>query len=102
MIKLDLYWKSKREWWEFLNHIPVIKENAPKEAQDSYKNYIEQIKELSKNKLFSTSTEEDGIICDVCKKGIYIPLNKESKINHSFTCNKCGARVHFEANVIVE
>ena len=29
MKKLDLYWKSNREWWEYIDHIPTIKESAP-------------------------------------------------------------------------
>lgn len=40
--KLDLYWRSNPEWWELKNHVPVIREDAPREAQESYKKYIEQ------------------------------------------------------------
>jgi hypothetical protein len=45
MRKLDLYWKSNREWWEYKNHIPTIKESAPEKAKESYKRYLEQIKD---------------------------------------------------------
>ena len=45
MKKLDLYWKNDRSWWEFKNHIPVIKNDAPPEAQESYKRYLEQLTE---------------------------------------------------------
>lgn len=52
--------------------------------------------------LTPTSKEKDQIECVVCHKGIYIPFNPSYEINHLFTCNKCGSRVHFEANVVVE
>lgn len=42
MRKVDLYWKSNRDWWEFIEHIPTIKESAPPEAQESYKKYLQQ------------------------------------------------------------
>ena len=45
MRKLDLYWKSNRDWWFFdKNLIPRIKDSAPKEAQESYKRYRSQSK----------------------------------------------------------
>lgn len=43
MKKLDLYWKSNREWWEYENHVPKIKESAPTEAKESFQNYTKQI-----------------------------------------------------------
>ena len=45
MRKLDMFWMSNREWWEFKNHIPVLKESAPPEAKASYKRYLEQTTE---------------------------------------------------------
>lgn len=45
MKKIDLYWKSNREWWEYKDHIPTIKESAPEKAKESYKRYLEQIKD---------------------------------------------------------
>lgn len=54
-----------------------------------------------RNKLTMTSKEKDKIECTVCHKGIYVPLNPKSEINHAFTCNKCGSRVHIEANVVI-
>lgn len=45
MKKLDLYWKSNRDWWEYQDHIPTIKETAPPEAKASYERYLEQINE---------------------------------------------------------
>lgn len=55
-----------------------------------------------KKRLTMTSKEEDCVVCESCGEGIYIPLNPNAEINHAFTCNKCGDRFHFEANVIVE
>ena len=43
MRKLDMYWKSNRAWWEFRNHVQVIKDDAPVEAQISYERYIRQL-----------------------------------------------------------
>ena len=52
--------------------------------------------------LETTSKESDNIVCDVCGKGILVPNNPSFDINHSFHCNKCGERIHLEANVVVE
>ena len=49
-----------------------------------------------------TSKEEDKVLCSVCKNGIFVPDHPESKINHSFHCNKCGAKAHIDPNIIVE
>lgn len=46
MRKLDIYWKSNRQWWEFQNHIPTIRKDAPPEAQESYANYCNQIETM--------------------------------------------------------
>lgn len=43
MRNVDLYWRSNKEWWEFINHVPVIKKDAPQKAQESYKRYLEQM-----------------------------------------------------------
>lgn len=45
MKNVDLYWRSNKEWWEFRNHIPVIKKDAPKVAQESYNRYLKQMKD---------------------------------------------------------
>ena len=45
MEKLDLRLVSNPDWWERNeNYAKVLKPNAPKEAQDSYKHYLEQCK----------------------------------------------------------
>lgn len=43
MRKIDLFWQSNADWWEFSNGVPVLKENAPQEAQESYARYLEQM-----------------------------------------------------------
>ena len=45
MRKEEMFWMSKREWWEFKNHVPVVREDAPPEAKASYKRYCEQTEE---------------------------------------------------------
>lgn len=41
---LDFYWSLNTDWWEWKpNGMRVIKPDAPKEAQESYKHYLEQI-----------------------------------------------------------
>ena len=43
MRKLDLYWKSNRDWWEYdKDFYPVLTENAPLDAWESYLRYLEQ------------------------------------------------------------
>lgn len=42
MKKVDLFWKSNKEWWEYRNGTPVLKENAPPEARESYERYLKQ------------------------------------------------------------
>lgn len=44
MRKLDLYWRSNPDWWEFKNNIPSVKDDAPPEAKESYRRYQEQKK----------------------------------------------------------
>ncbi len=41
----DYYWMSNPAWWHRKdNYVPVINEDAPEEAQESYRRYIEQKK----------------------------------------------------------
>ena len=45
MRKLDYFWKSKKEWYHRKeNGVCVLNDNAPIEAQESYKHYHEQEK----------------------------------------------------------
>lgn len=47
MLKLDLYWKTNRAWYHYSDDeeepVPILNENAPKEAKESYANYLKQI-----------------------------------------------------------
>ena len=45
MVKLDLYWKSNPKWFTRNGFDCKIKPDAPKEAQESYKHYLQQMKE---------------------------------------------------------
>lgn len=46
MRKLDYYWATNRDWWEWKkNGWREIKPDAPKEAQESFKHYLEQLKD---------------------------------------------------------
>lgn len=42
MKKMDYYWMSNDNWWTIKNHTPVVREDAPEEAKQSYKRYIKQ------------------------------------------------------------
>lgn len=53
MRKFDVYWKSNKEWYEYDGLVPKLKEDAPKEAQESFEHYLQQKKE--------TATEERTI-----------------------------------------
>ena len=50
MRKFDVYWKSNKEWYEYDGLVTKLKEDAPKEAQESFEHYLQQKKE--------TATEE--------------------------------------------
>lgn len=41
---IELYWHSNRDWWHYDGYAMVINEDAPKEAKESYKRYLKQIK----------------------------------------------------------
>ena len=44
MKKVDLYWKTNHDWWEYDdNLIPIMKESAPPEAKASYQRYLKQV-----------------------------------------------------------
>ena len=44
MKRLDLRWMDNRDWYTYKNGKVVLKDTAPKEAKESYKRYLEQIK----------------------------------------------------------
>ncbi len=45
MTNLDYYWMTNPEWIKYENKRFVLREDAPPEAQESYKKYLEQRKE---------------------------------------------------------
>ena len=42
MSNFDVYWMSNREWWEFKGSVATVKEDAPPEAQESYRRFQEE------------------------------------------------------------
>lgn len=44
----------------------------------------------------------ETIKCKKCKDGVYKPVNPAYKKNHGYICDKCGDRIFFEENVIVD
>ena len=42
MRKLDLYWRSNRDWWEVKDLAPTLRKDAPREAWESYGRYLVQ------------------------------------------------------------
>ena len=42
MRKFDMYWCSNPDWYEFKDGIRVMKKTAPKQAQESYNNYLKE------------------------------------------------------------
>ena len=45
--------------------------------------------------------EGKEVKCLECQKGIYIPANKEAKVNHYYRCSKFGSVVILEPYVEV-
>ena len=45
MKKIDLFWQSNRDWWEYKDHVPTVREDAPPEAKESYERYLKQTSE---------------------------------------------------------
>jgi len=45
MRKLNLYWRTNEEWYHFdKNMNPVVNDDAPEEAKESYRQYLEEKK----------------------------------------------------------
>ncbi|MEJ8789139.1 MULTISPECIES: hypothetical protein [Dorea] len=42
---LDMFWMSNENWFYFDGLVPKIREDAPREAKESFKNYLKQLKE---------------------------------------------------------
>lgn len=39
MKMVDMYWKKDKSWWHYEGHVPVMNEDAPAKAKESYENY---------------------------------------------------------------
>lgn len=48
--KLNLFWRSKPEWWHLEGFRQVVNDDAPIEAKKSYEIYLKQIKKYTKDK----------------------------------------------------
>lgn len=50
MTKLDLYWMTNLDWWDYADDEgtkPILTDNAPIEAKISFSRYMEQMKETA-------------------------------------------------------
>ncbi|MCF0132704.1 MAG: hypothetical protein HUJ72_02445 [Blautia sp.] len=47
---VDMSWASNPDWFHFEGLVPVIHDDAPKEAKDSYERYVKQPYGKEKNK----------------------------------------------------
>lgn len=45
MTKLDTYWESNEDWYEYKGFTPVLKDDAPEEAKESFRRYQLQLEE---------------------------------------------------------
>lgn len=48
MTRLDVYWQNNENWYHYEGFTPVINDDAPEEAKESFKRYLEQVKEKKK------------------------------------------------------
>ena len=57
---------------------------------------------MEKKDLITDTKTTDAVLCELCNKGIMIPTNEKSSINHCFKCNSCGVYMNVDfADVIV-
>ena len=49
MRKYENYWSTIPDWYFFKDGFPVMSESAPKEAKESFEQYLEQHKEYTQN-----------------------------------------------------
>lgn len=50
MRKYDYYWQSNPDWYYYKDGQPVLRDNAPTEAKESYERFLEQLKESLKKR----------------------------------------------------
>lgn len=59
MRKMDYYWRSNKNWYYRNEYgICVVNDNAPPEAQESYRHYLEQCKETTFESYFDGISPE--------------------------------------------
>ena len=65
MKKLNLYWMSNPEWYDFADNEdaePYLTESAPPEAVESFKRFLEQKEEMnSRNNSTKSNSETDEV-----------------------------------------
>lgn len=45
MLKMENKWRENKDWWHYNEYgLPVVNDDAPEEAKESYKKYVEQSK----------------------------------------------------------
>jgi len=53
-------------------------------------------------KIFNSQFTQEKVKCPICSEGYYVPSNESCEVNYYFHCEKCGTRVVFEKNIVVE
>ena len=48
MRSTDMFWMKDPRWYYFEGLTPVIRDDAPQEAKESFENYLKQLKEENK------------------------------------------------------
>ena len=86
MRKIDLYWKSNRDWWFYgENFIPRLKVTAPLEAQKSYVRYRRQKGCTICN---VCPRMQEFVVIDKCLCGADLKMNVRT---HIAICDICGS-----------
>lgn len=49
MTRLENYWCSRKEWVDFSEEEVKVRDDAPDEAKESYRLYLKQVNEKSKD-----------------------------------------------------
>lgn len=51
MRKYESFWSSNSDWYFFKDGFPVMDKNAPEEAKESFKKYLEQHEKVDNQKI---------------------------------------------------
>ncbi len=63
---------------------------------------MEILNRSTSSSLTMSTKRSDNVVCIICGKGIMIPLNEKSEINHCFKCNHCGSYANLDGIVDIE